>query len=611
MVFAAFKIVEFAEFRWLWNFRRSEFWLGIAAFVAVLTLDLLVGDRVRRPAVGHGHAGPGGPTARGGPRARSPAWRACTTSASTPPRPRSRACSCSATTRRCSSPTPRTSAPASSRRSTTTRREGREVRRVLLNCEAMVDADSTAVGAMQELVRELQRRDIEVSLARVHVELAELLERAGILGLVGADNVYPTLPTAVAGYREDENGSPRDRALSAPTDVRRRAPRPRSAAPSARVRVSPRGTVGAGTHNAGGRHMLEASEVGNKLSKEEFKAIEPQLRVDLVNAQYDLKSADFGVLIFVAGDDRIAGNEVVNRINEWMDARFIQTHVMGPLTSEESMRPRYWRVWRDMPAKGRIALMAGGIMRLLHENLAGELSDDGLRARDRPPRADAGGPGRRRHADHQGLPAHAGEEAAQADEEGRGRPRRGLAHRPARLGDAGPARGEREQAGEAAAPHVGRRRPVVGHRGDRRALPRRRRGPHDPQRHHRAADRGHPRGRVRQRPAVLPRRAPGHGAGHRGPHPHHRQGHLRQGAQQAPARGARAGPSGPGPRPVDRAGLRGLGRRRQGRCDPPDHPGAGGRRLPRDLHGGPDRGGAQVPLPVAVLARPARRPGSS
>ena len=78
--------------------------------------------------------------------------------------------------------------------------------------------------------------------------------------------------------------------------------------------------------------MLEASEVGNKLSKEEFKAVEPQLRVDLVNAQYDLKTADFGVLLFVAGDDRVAGNEVVNRVNEWMDARFIQTHVMGPLT---------------------------------------------------------------------------------------------------------------------------------------------------------------------------------------------------------------------------------------------------------------------------------------
>ncbi len=122
--------------------------------------------------------------------------------------------------------------------------------------------------------------------------------------------------------------------------------------------------------------MLEASEVGNTLSKADFKAQEPQLRVDLVNAQYDLRDADFGVQLFIAGDDRIAGNEVVNRINEWMDARFIQTHVMGPLSAEESMRPRFWRVWRDLPAKGRISLMAGGIMRLLNENLAGELSDE-------------------------------------------------------------------------------------------------------------------------------------------------------------------------------------------------------------------------------------------
>jgi len=121
--------------------------------------------------------------------------------------------------------------------------------------------------------------------------------------------------------------------------------------------------------------MLEASEAGNTLSREEFKALEPQLRVDLVNAQYDLKSADFGVVLFIAGDDRVAGNEVVNRINEWMDARFINTVVLGPLTDEEAMRPRFWRMWRDMAPQGRIVLMAGGIMRLLNENLAGELAD--------------------------------------------------------------------------------------------------------------------------------------------------------------------------------------------------------------------------------------------
>ncbi len=122
--------------------------------------------------------------------------------------------------------------------------------------------------------------------------------------------------------------------------------------------------------------MLEASELGNKLTKEEFNEIVPQLRVDLVNAQYDLRTADFSVLIFVAGDDRLAGNAVVNRLNEWLDARYIQTHVMGPFSEDEAMRPRFWRLWRNLPAKGRIAIVAGGLMRLLQENLAGEISDE-------------------------------------------------------------------------------------------------------------------------------------------------------------------------------------------------------------------------------------------
>ncbi len=82
--------------------------------------------------------------------------------------------------------------------------------------------------------------------------------------------------------------------------------------------------------------MLEAAEQGNTLSKQDFKQIEPQLRVDLINAQYDLRRADFSVMVFIAGDDRLAGNAVVNRINEWMDARYLQTHVLGPLTEEDT-----------------------------------------------------------------------------------------------------------------------------------------------------------------------------------------------------------------------------------------------------------------------------------
>ena len=68
--------------------------------------------------------------------------------------------------------------------------------------------------------------------------------------------------------------------------------------------------------------MLEVSEVGNTIDKTEYEAAIPNLRVGLINAQYDLRDADFPVVIWIAGDDRLAANALVNRLNEWMDSRY-------------------------------------------------------------------------------------------------------------------------------------------------------------------------------------------------------------------------------------------------------------------------------------------------
>ncbi len=109
--------------------------------------------------------------------------------------------------------------------------------------------------------------------------------------------------------------------------------------------------------------MLEVSEVGNRVQKEQYKAAVPELRVGLVNAQYDLRNADFPVVIWIAGDDRIAANQMVNRLNEWLDTRFVTTRVFAEQTQEEAERPTLWRLWRALPPKGQIAIFAGGLMR--------------------------------------------------------------------------------------------------------------------------------------------------------------------------------------------------------------------------------------------------------
>ncbi len=122
--------------------------------------------------------------------------------------------------------------------------------------------------------------------------------------------------------------------------------------------------------------MLKVAEVGNKIDKATFKAAVPQLRLELVNAQYDLRDADFPVIIWIAGDDRIAANEVVNRINEWMDARFIDTRVFADYSQEEADRPALWRLWRALPPKGKTAVFAGGLMRTATMRANGEIDEE-------------------------------------------------------------------------------------------------------------------------------------------------------------------------------------------------------------------------------------------
>jgi high affinity sulfate transporter 1 len=73
---------------------------------------------------------------------------------------------------------------------------------LLLNAEAMVDIDSTGVDALGQLREDLASDGVVLALARAKSDLCDDLERAGLLDLIGREHVYPTLPTALAGYRE-------------------------------------------------------------------------------------------------------------------------------------------------------------------------------------------------------------------------------------------------------------------------------------------------------------------------------------------------------------------------------------------------------------------------
>jgi len=76
------------------------------------------------------------------------------------------------------------------------------VRWFLLNAEANVEVDLTALDALDAVREELQSRGVVVAMARVKQELYAELEAYGLTASIGRDRFYATLPTAVEAYRE-------------------------------------------------------------------------------------------------------------------------------------------------------------------------------------------------------------------------------------------------------------------------------------------------------------------------------------------------------------------------------------------------------------------------
>lgn len=75
------------------------------------------------------------------------------------------------------------------------------VRWFVLNTEAIVGVDITAVDALEELRAELAGRGIVFALARLKQDLRDELAPSGLIDRIGEDRLFPTLPTTVEAYR--------------------------------------------------------------------------------------------------------------------------------------------------------------------------------------------------------------------------------------------------------------------------------------------------------------------------------------------------------------------------------------------------------------------------
>ncbi len=106
--------------------------------------------------------------------------------------------------------------------------------------------------------------------------------------------------------------------------------------------------------------MFEVAELKSKIAKGDYDGEIAQLRNELLEMQERLESSGTSVVILIAGVDGSGKGDVLNKLNEWLDPRFMRTHAFGMPSDEESERPHHWRYWMTLPPKGRIGIYAVG-----------------------------------------------------------------------------------------------------------------------------------------------------------------------------------------------------------------------------------------------------------
>ena len=126
--------------------------------------------------------------------------------------------------------------------------------------------------------------------------------------------------------------------------------------------------------------MFEIAELGHNVKKSDFKQQVPELRTQLLTIQLQLRECDFPVIILISGVDGGGKGEVINLINEWMDPRYLRTNAFGQSSDEERERPKFWRYWRTLPAKGTTGVYVGSwYSDPIAQCVSGEMDDAQLR----------------------------------------------------------------------------------------------------------------------------------------------------------------------------------------------------------------------------------------
>ncbi|MFG1478905.1 polyphosphate:AMP phosphotransferase [Xanthobacter sp. V4C-4] len=106
--------------------------------------------------------------------------------------------------------------------------------------------------------------------------------------------------------------------------------------------------------------MFESAKAEHRLEKAAFKALEPGLREDLLNAQAQLiDQRRRSLLVLIHGPDGAGKGAVLNRLYGWLDVRKLDTLTYESPCRDDADHPPMWKYWRGLPPFGEIGMMLG------------------------------------------------------------------------------------------------------------------------------------------------------------------------------------------------------------------------------------------------------------
>ncbi len=121
--------------------------------------------------------------------------------------------------------------------------------------------------------------------------------------------------------------------------------------------------------------MFKSAQPGQVVQKAEYEKRVRGLRLNLLNAQLELSEEKYPILIVIDGDDRLAREHLIKQMQEWMDGRYINTHVLSAPRPTDIGKPFLYRYWRSLPRRGSIgAFVHGWAQDTLEALFRGDLS---------------------------------------------------------------------------------------------------------------------------------------------------------------------------------------------------------------------------------------------